>query len=550
MRLNGASFDAEIRAGRLSRRELLQRAGAAGAVLGLGGLLAACGGGDDEPAGAPAGGATAETGAATTAAATPTTGGTAQMAMSVLALYSTLDPARSGSIFDLTATGMLYESLLKTDDQFVVGPGLAEEWEISPDGMTWTLRLREGVEFHDGSPLTAADAVYSLQRILDAETGSPSQGVMSISIDPSGITAPDDRTVQLALKAPNGFLGQMLASYNFRIIKDGTTAEDLDTNPIGTGPFKYVSSTPAESFEAEKNPNYWQSGLPYLDGVRIVSVPDQAAKLQAILSGDAHIGDEIQPTQIAEVEGDENAQLLVGENLGLQVIALHQNEGPFTDVKVRQAIKHSIDREAMVNVIVSGAGDVGQDVPVNPGNPLLPEGFQSLTYDPERAKSLLAEAGYPDGFDMELWSTENVFLAPTATTYKDQAKASGINVKINQVPTAQWGGTWNAVPAYVSWWVRNPPDIILHQAAVGGAVWNESQFDDPEFNDAIAKSRAATDLESQRAAYAEALPILAERSGWSIPFWFDRTFPAKKALQGVVVDPVQQLDFTRASLEE
>ncbi|HEY3128134.1 MAG TPA: ABC transporter substrate-binding protein [Acidobacteriota bacterium] len=359
--------------------------------------------------------------------------------MDTFTVRSTLDPATSGGTFDLVAGGMIFDNLLKTDGQFTLHPALAESWEVARDASEWIFRIRKDVEFHDGSSLTAGDVVYTLKRILNPATGSPSQQALASSLDFSGVERLDKYTVRLRLKTPNAFLGQLLANYNLRVVKEGATGNDLNTHAIGTGPFKCIEYSSGNQFFCIQNPNYWQSGLPLLDGARIISIADPAAKLQAVLSGDADIVDEIQPSQIPQVLRHSSVRLLVGRNFGFQVLAFRQTISPFDDVRVLQALKMAIDRDRMVNVILQGYGSRGADVPVAPDDVLYPSGFNPLPCDPGGAKRLLLAAGYRDGLNFVLYTTENLFMRPAAIVFADQARRANIHVTLKHVPAQRWG---------------------------------------------------------------------------------------------------------------
>jgi len=521
------------RDGRLSRRQLLERSVAAGAALSLPALLAACGG-DDEAAPE----AATTQAATTTAAAAPKPGGTAVIALSVFNPQSTLDPARATSDFDLTAGGMLYDNLVTLDTSFSPSAGLAEEWEVSDDATVWTFKLRQGVEFHDGAPLTANDAAWTIQRVLAA------------NLEASGVRIVDPATLELTLLKPNAFFAVILGGYSLRVVKDGST--NVADDPVGTGPFVFEEFIPGELFVVTKNPNYWQEGTPYLDGIRVLSIPEQAAKVQAVLSGEPDLADVIDIPTAKQLESDDRAQLLTLKNASFNVIAVQASVAPYDKPQVRQALKHALDRERIVNVVLQGQGLPGADIPIGSDDALYPEGFEPLAYDPEKAKSLLAEVGFADGLPVKLFASDAAaFMAQTAAAFQDIVKDGGIDVQIEQLsPDAYWSEGWMQKPCFSSFWLRQHPDTIIAQACEANGVWNEAQFKNPQFDSLVAEARSTTDADRQRELYAEAMPLLAQDSGWIIPQWGDRIWPAKKRFAGLKLDFIDNVDFTNAYLSE
>lgn len=510
-----------------SRRSLLLGAGALGGGLALSSLLG------------PTGRALAQE---------PKRGGTARLALSAFNPKSTLDPAIATSDFDLIAGGLLYDTLVKLDTAFAAQPALAESWEADPSGKRWVFRLRQGVTFHDGSAFTAEDVLATVRRVLDPATGSASQSALAANLTAESVTAPDAHTVVFDLLIPNAFFQVLLGGYNLRIVKGGHVPSS--ENAIGTGPFVLGRFVPGETFSVTRNGSYWREGPPYLDGVEVSSIVEEASKLQAVLSGDIDLADSIGVTSVRQIEASGEAQIYRLRNAAFNVIAVQQSVAPYDQLAVRQALKHAIDRERLVNIVLQGQGSVGADIPIANDDALFPTGFAPLEYDPEKAKSLLAGVGISE-LEVTLYTGEAAaFMAQTAVAVQDIVSASNIKITLQTLPAnTYFADAWMKQPVFSSFWLRQHPDTLIAQACESNGPWNEAQFADENFDKLVRQARQTADIDEQRALYAQAMPILANNSGWIIPQWSDRMWPAKTRLQGVQLDFINNADFTNAWLE-
>lgn len=509
----------------VSRRSLLVGTGALGASLAIGGWPQV-----------------------SLAQEAPKRGGIARVALSAFNPRSTLDPAIATSDFDLIAGGLLYDNLIKLDTSFAPQPALAENWEADAAAQHWTFHLRPGVTFHDGAELTSADVVATIQRVLDPATGSSAQSGLAQNVAAEDVTAPDAHTVEFALKAPNAFFHVVLGGFNLRITKAGQTPSN--ESAVGTGPFVLRRFVPGEVLSVVRNENYWGDDGPYLDGVEILAIAEEAAKLQAVLSGDVDLADSIGVTSVRQIEASSDAQVYRLKNAAMNVIAVQQSVAPYDQLAVRQALKHAIDREALVNVVLQGQGSPGADIPFASDDALFPSGFAGLTYDPEKAKSLLAGAGLSD-LEVVLYTSDAAaFMSATSVAVQDMMSASGIRMRLESIPASTYfADIWMKKPMFSSFWLRQHPDTLISLACESTGSWNEAQFADARFDDLVRQARQTADVAQQRTIYAEAMPILAENSGWIVPQWSDRMWPAKSRLKGVRLDFINNADLAGAWLE-
>lgn len=474
-------------------------------------------------------------------------GGTARVALAAFNPKSTLDPAIATSDFDLIAGGLLYDNLVKLDTTFAAKPALAESWEADSTAQRWSFRLRKGVTFHDGSPLSADDVVATLRRVLDPATGSAAQSSLAQNLKPEAIKAPDPATVELELSASNAFFPVVLGGYNLRITKAGLNP--TNKSAIGTGPFMLERFVPGEILAVKRNGNYWREARPYLDGIEIIAIAEEAAKLQAVLSGDVDITDSISVSSMRQVEAAADAQLYRLKNAAFNVIAVQSKVSPYDKLAVRQALKHAIDRQKLVAVVLQGQGSVGADIPIAADDALFPVDFKGLGYDPERTKSLLTEAGL-SSLDVTLYTSDAAaFMDQTAVAIQSIVAGSGINMRLEKIPSSTYfADIWMKQPVFSSFWLRQHPDTLIGQACETAGSWNEAQFSNAGFDRLVGEARRSPDPSRQRELYAEAMPLLANESGWIIPQWSDRMWPAKGRLRGVELDFINNADFANAWL--
>src|SRR5690554_490333 len=321
-----------------------------------------------------------------------------------------LDPHITNATSTRNMLENTYEGLVRFDSSLQVLPGLAESWEASEDGLAWTFHLRPDVTFHDGSPLTASDVAFSINRIKDPAIASPRGDDFAV-VD--SIDVADDLTVVFNLNQPFApLLSKLAATLNVIVPQHVVEAEgDLQNTIVGTGPFRFVEYLPQTRMVLERNPDYWRTDeagnqLPYLDGIEIIFYPDPTARTTAIQTGSADWIEYVPAPDIDILAADPDVELVGGIAANFRTIYLNASEPPFDNVLVRQAMSHAIDEQAIVDVALFGTGDV-----VATGTTIPADNFYGVDSSPyigrdvERASQLLEEAGYADGFEFDLYVT-------------------------------------------------------------------------------------------------------------------------------------------------
>ena len=345
-----------------------------------------------------------------------------------------LDPtAGAAAAIDEVVYANVFEGLTRFAPDGSILPGLAESWEIAPDGLSWAFTLREGVSFHDGLPLTAEDVVFSFDRaVAEGSTNAQQQLFSGIA----EVTAIDDRTVEIALDEPKGSLLFNLA-WGDAVIVSPASADTNATNPIGTGPFRFAGWVQGDRVELERNPDYW--GEPArLDRVTFRFISDPTAAFAAMMAGDIDAFPVFPaPENLAQFEADPRFQVIVGSTEGETILGINNARAPLDDLRVRQAIAHAIDRQAIIDGAMFGYGTpIGSHFA--PHHPAHVDLTEASAYDPERARALLAEAGLAEGFTTTLTLPPPSYARRGGEIIAAQLRAVGIEAQIANVEWAQW----------------------------------------------------------------------------------------------------------------
>ncbi len=345
-----------------------------------------------------------------------------------------LDPtSAAAAAIDEVVYANIYEGLTRFASDGSVVPGLAQSWEIAEDGLSYTFTLQEGVLFHDGSTLTADDVKFSLDRAR-GEDSTNAQKALFADID--SVNVVDDSTVEVTLIAPNGSLLFNLAWGDAVIVDQGFT-EDAKTAPNGTGPFKFADWVQGDRVEIASNPDYWGEAAK-LEGVTFKFISDPTAAFAALMAGDVDAFPVFPaPENLPQFEADPRFNVIVGSTEGETILSTNNQQPPFDDVRVREAVAHAIDRQAIINGAMFGYGTpIGTHFA--PHNPAYLDLTANSDFDPEKSKALLEEAGYADGFTTTLKLPPPSYARRGGEIIAAQLRAVGIETEITNLEWAQW----------------------------------------------------------------------------------------------------------------
>ena len=443
------------------------------------------------------------------------------------------DPARLLSISDVYHARMIYEPLVAADATMQPIPWLAESWEANDKATEWTFHIKQGVKFHDGSPLTADDVAYTFRRLLDPKTASPAASELG-AIKPEAFQAVDAATVKVTLDSPIAELPSILATKHGLVVKNGASDDDIRFRPNGTGPFtlKELKIGPLKT-TFEKNANYWRQGLPKSQCLTVTAITEPLSRVAALQSGEADIVLVVDPATIATLKKDPSITLTKAPGGSAITMGMFIDVPPFNDPKVRQAMKLVIDRQALVDTALLGFGVPGNDNPILPSSP---DAYSKdvMKRDVAKAKQLLAEAGHPDGISVDLHAAD---LMPgtmaMVQAYQQMASEAGIKINIvNESAGEYWDNIWLKQPFAVSNWGMRTTPAALSVAYRKDAKWNETHFFNDKYDQLLDQAAKTLDPDARRKLYQEAQRLITEEGGVIIPMFASIVAATRKGCSG------------------
>ncbi|MBI2773606.1 MAG: ABC transporter substrate-binding protein [Chloroflexi bacterium] len=468
-------------------------------VLGI--AVSAC-----APASAPA----ASPSAAASAASGPKKGGTLVLARA--GEVTNLDPHKVPAFTSARVFELVYSYLMRLDEGLAVQPDLAESMPTtSPDGKQVTVKIRKGVKFHNGDPLTSADVKYTFERIIDPKTAAVARSFFG---DVSAVSAPDESTVVFDLKTPNAALIAYMAHPNTGIVskKIGEANADLTKKEtaIGSGPFKLAEWVPDNFMRFEANKDYYVAGQPLLAGIRINVVPDETSLVAALRTKAADMAILVDAKVARTLRTESGVTLSAKPSLSYNLLFVNTKRKPFDNVKVRQAIAYAIDRKAIIDAVAFGEGEVtGPIAPALTNYALATSQYPLYTRDVAKAKQLLQEANVgPVSFTMLTQTTEPAYAKDIAQLVQAQLSEIGVTMKIETLEFTQWVDRWLKADFDMAPGLNgggpDPDFYVFRYFTDDGNLNFVTSYKNPVSSDAIKTARATTDVAKRKDLYATA----------------------------------------------
>jgi peptide/nickel transport system substrate-binding protein len=466
----------------------------------------------------------------------PKRGGRIRVAGYASSTADTLDPAHASNSTDYSRLFMFYNGLTVFDEKLVPQPDLAETVESS-DAKVWTVKLRKGVTFHDGSPLTSADVVFSLERHKDPKTSSV---VKPIADSMQEIKAAGPLEVQITLKEPNPELPTLLAIYQFVIVKDGTTNFNKG---IGTGPFVVKEFTPGQRSVGTRNPNYFHSGQPYLDEVVFFGITDNSARVNALLSGDIDVASGITALATRQIKAAKGFEVFETNSGSYTDLIMHVDAPQYGNPDFIEAMKCLQDREKIKSSIFLDYATIANDQPIAPSSPYFCADLPQRGLDLDKAKSLLNKAGLLNTTVPLVCSAAATGSPDMAVILQDTARKIGFNIDIRRVPTdGYWSNFWLKAPfVYGNVNPRPSADILLTLFFESTAPWNESHWKSPQFDKLLIAARSETDAAKRKQMYCEMQRLISTEAGIGIPVFISLLDAYNTKVKGWRVIPTGNL---------
>ncbi len=528
----------EFAAGRLSRRDFMRRGSVVGiSIPVLGAVLTACSSSPSSPSGGSTGatGATIKAGIVTPAAA--------------------INPVTVADQGGLDMLGQTGEYLCLSNQTLTLQPALATSWSANSTADVWTFKIRPGVKFHNGHPLTADDVVYTYKLQTNPKGKGAALSAFGGVLTPSGVKKVDDFTVAFHLAAPNGNFPYLTSSdnYNMIIIPSGYDPAKWESSFIGTGPFVLDKYTAKVGASFKRNPDYWGAKAKPA-ATQFTFYPTETPSVLALTSGSIDV--------VGQFTVANSPQLLTGgynvvklKSSAHRELSMRNDKAPFTDPRVRQAIALSLDRPSIVKALFNGLADIGNDSPFAPVFPSTNTSIPQRAQDIAKAKSLLSAAGHPNGFSATL--TGEVFqeIQNYAQIVQAQAKAIGVHLKLNIEAQPKYYGNYlfgtsdwlDATMSLVDYGHRGVPNVFLTaplqtiNSKTGTGAWNAAHFSNAKYN-ALAKQYIATsDLASQRSIAGQIETLLLEQTPVIYAYFYNFLTASAKNVTGVYPTAVGHL---------
>ncbi|WP_408011711.1 ABC transporter substrate-binding protein [Pseudalkalibacillus sp. A8] len=484
-----------------------------------------------------------------------------------------LDPATVTDGESFKVTENIYDTLVKFGDMDTkIHPSLATDWKISNDGLTYTFTLQEGVKFHDGSSFNADAVVYNFKRWMDPEESEKGKFAMYRAMfggykgDESHIIkevkAIDENTVQFTLNRPQAPFLKNLTMTSFAIASPKALekyGEKFNENPVGTGPFIFEKWQRNDKIVLKKNDDYWMDGYPKLKTVIFKAIPEGSARLNALKAGEIDMMDGVSPSDVSGIEKSSDLKTFTRPSMNIGYLGLNVTRGPLKNKDVRKALNHAVDKQAIIDAFYEGQAKPAKN-PIPPTIQGYNEEIEAYSFDLEKAKSLLEKAGYPDGFDMEIWAM------PVSRPYMPNAqkvaeaiqstfKKIGVNASIKSYEWATYiekviGG--EADSFLLGWTVQNGDAdnllyTLLDKTNVGSS--NSARYESEEFHQLLTEAKTTVDPEKRNELYHKALETFHEDAPW-IPLVHSTPVVAgKKNIKGFNPHPNSSVLMTKVEFK-
>lgn len=477
--------------------------------------------------------------ASSAAAKVPRRGGILVQGVNGGSSTDSLDPISYQSLAPSAVGYQFGERLFGTDP--VTGrvvPQLGESIETTDDAKTWVVKLRKGVTFHNGKEMTAGDVLYSLNRHRGDDSKSGAAGQMK---GISGIEATARHEITISLRAGNVNLPYFLTDYHLLIQPEGSTGDG-----IGTGGYVMKEAQPGVRYFTTRNPNYWNGGAAFFDAVETLVINDDTARALALMTGKAQLISAVDPKTLDLIQRNRDIAVENTSARGHYVFVMQVTAEPFSNYDLRMALKLAVDREQLLNQVLRGYGQVGNDFPINSSYALFPKDIEQRRYDPDRAKYHYKRAGYSGAVLLHTSDAAFAGAEDAAVLYQQQAARAGIELQVRREPAdGYWSDVWNKKPFCVSYWGGRPTQDQMYSVAYkSDAPWNETRWFRPGFDKLLMEARTELDETKRGEKYREMALMVRDDGGLILPMFNDFIDARLAKLAGFVRDPTGPLPLS------
>jgi glutathione transport system substrate-binding protein len=476
--------------------------------------------------------------------------------------FTTMDPHDSNDTLSMSAEGTMYEGLLGFDKDMKMVPVLAESYEASADAKVFTFKLRKGIKFQDGTPFNAGAVKINIDRLSNPDNKLKRYSLFSLVAKTEAV---DDYTFKVTLKEPFGAMLNNFAHPAARIISPKaleTYGKDVSKHPVGTGPFKFVEWDPSDHLTVEKNTDYWQQGMPKVDGIKFKPVPENGSRVAMLQTGEADFIYPVPAVQAQSINGKSGIIIENKPSIVARYMSMNTMKKPYNDVRVRHAINYAINKEAFLKVVLSGYGSVLDSI--------IPPGLQFYAkqtpyeYNIEKAKQLLKEAGYENGFETKIWGANNSTAIKAMEFLQQQLAQIGIKAQVVPMESGTlsqkiWSvkdpkdaevelyfGGWSSSTGDADWGIRP----LLAGASIPPGSYNTAYYNNEQANQLINAALQTADPNKRSQAYADAQKLIWQDAPWAGLIVEDTMAGRKNYLEGVYLLPDGSLSVTNAEIKK
>jgi peptide/nickel transport system substrate-binding protein len=481
-------------------------------------------------------------------------GGTLKLGMSP-GPTTEIDPILVGDEGGLGIMSQSGEFLSWSDSKLQLQPRLAESWKPNADGSVWTFKIRQGVKFHDGTPMTAEDVAASINALSDPKKGSNALSTFAGVLSKDSAKATDASTVQFELDGPNGNFPYLVSSdnYNSLIVPKDLSGKWEKTFP-GTGPWKLEKYTPNSGVTFVKNPDYWdKSRVPKLDRQQVKFYPKEQAQILGLQSGDVDVVVHFSPTGGKALLNDPNVTVIELRASVHREIHMRNDKKPFDDKRVRQAMALAVDRAALVNGLMAGKSDFGNDSPFAPVFPTTDKSVAQRKQDLEKAKALMQQAGVSNASaTIDTW--DGLELPDLAQLLQNDAAKIGLRLKPSVTPAGTYYGDavfgkspWlDSTMGITDYGHRGVPNVFLVAQLSSKGVWNAAHFKNPTYDGLMKEYISALDIGAQRTAAQKIQTLLLDETPNIYAYFYYFLTGTRKNVGNVEVSAMGHYDITKA----
>jgi peptide/nickel transport system substrate-binding protein len=466
------------------------------------------------------------------AASVPKKGGHLRLGIDNASTTDRLDPAAYFEIYGFVVGAQLFNTLIELDESGGLRPSLAVSWAPRKGAAEWVFKLRKGVEFHNGKPLTVQDVIYSLNHHRGPNSKSAAKVYLE-SVVALKATASDELTI--TLNQGNADLPYLLTDVHFGIGPDGG---DFDKG-IGTGAFSLESFQPGVRTLTRRNPNYWDAERGHVDSVETIAYNDTTARIAALLSGKIHVVNRIEPRLFKRVSASDNVRVYRSKDSEIYTFPGLSNLPPFNNQDARLALKYALDRPQILKSVLANIGSIGNDQPIVPSNRYFAADLPAYPYDPEKAAFHWKKSGYAGKLVLSVSDAGFSGAVDAAQLYQTTAQRAGIPLEIERVPAdGYWENVWLKKPFVASNMSTRPTaDAILSLFFLSGAAWNETAWKNDRFEALVRSARGELNEQKRRQMYHDIQVLIAEQGSEIVPVRSDGLDATLSKVGGFTVVP-------------